>query len=522
MNRDQQQNKSQNRQKNKSQSWQQNESQNKQEIEKQSQQMIKKQNQQQLENQNYQQNRQKNQNNEYKVKSIRLSGNVSAPSSKSELHRILICAVLSDVETDILCDGISDDILATAGCLRSLGAEVDYISDRIIHIKPIKSNICDKLIKKDDVAQPIKLNCFESGSTLRFLLTIVTGLGIKSELKIGETLVGRPIEELADELCRHGARIEIDENIIKTDGRLLPGEYAIPGYISSQYVSSLLMALPLFGGESQIKVKGNIESESYIKMTEDVMSKFSVNVISEEKAEKSNSEVIYMIENNNSYKSPHMIATESDWSAASIWVAAGAISQSSIRIENLNLSSLQGDKKIISIAEDFGAKIEIEKRQLLNDKASESLDDDKYIHDEVDVIVPGSRNGLRGMCVDISQTPDLAPAVAVMGVAANGTTVIENASRLRTKESDRIKSIVEMVNNLGGSAVESGDCIIIKGSSGSLTGGIVNPQKDHRIAMAAAILSSICEDDVTIEDKDCVKKSYPRFWEDFEGLAGSK
>lgn len=514
MNRNQQQNKSQNRQKNKSQSWQQNESQNKQEIENQ--------NQQQLENQNYQQNRQKNQNNEYKLKSIRLSGNVSVPSSKSELHRILICAALSEIETDILCDGISDDILATAGCLRSLGAEVDYISYRIIHIKPIKSNICDKLIKKDDVAQPIKLNCFESGSTLRFLLTIVTALGIKSELKIGETLVGRPIEELADELCRHGARIEIDENIIKTDGRLLPGEYAIPGYISSQYVSSLLMALPLFEGKSQIKVKGNIESESYIKMTADAMSKFSVNVISEEKADKSNSEIIYMIENNNSYKSPSKIVTESDWSAASIWVAAGAISQSSIRIEKLNMSSLQGDKKIISIAKDFGARIEIKKRQSCTEKTGESCDDENCICNEVDVIVSGSRNGLRGICVDISQTPDLAPSVAVMGVAANGTTVIENASRLRTKESDRIKSIVEMVNNLGGSAVESGDCIIIKGSSGSLTGGIVNPQKDHRIAMATAILSSICEDDVTIEDKDCVKKSYPRFWEDFEGLAGSK
>ena len=407
------------------------------------------------------------------IEKSELSGSVNAISSKSYAHRALICASLSDKETVIRCDNISKDIEATANCLNDLGANITY-NDNCFYVKPIDVNN-----RKNTI------DCGESGSTLRFLLPIICALGLDIKIKTHGRLSQRPLYPLDRELIKNGCKIERIDDEISVSGKLNATNFEIEGNVSSQFISGLLFALPLLKNNPKIIVKDVFESYSYVLLTLEVLKKYGIN---------------YKIQNNtfelvdSKYIACDCVV-ESDWSNASFWLCAGAMLDNGLTVDNLALNSIQGDKKILDILLQFGAKIE-------NKGNSAHI----------------SKGNLKGIKVDASDIPDLVPIICVLACCANGKTVIKNAGRLRIKESDRIKSVVEMITSLGGNAKETDDGIVIEGSK--LSGGVVNSYNDHRIAMSATIASLVCENQVEIIDAQSVEKSYPSFYNDFIKLGG--
>ena len=406
----------------------------------------------------------------------RRSGRVRIPASKSQAHRLLILAALGRTPCEIICDGVSADIAATLACLRALGAEI-AISGESIQVLPIQA-------VSDDLCV---LPCGESGSTLRFLLPVVGALGVKAVFQMAGRLPLRPLAPLDSELARHGMTIRRETAELFCEGKLTSGEYSLPGNVSSQYVSGLLMALPLLVGDSSLAVTGPVESAGYITMTENALS------LSKIRADKE--QWTYRIPGEQSPAFPESLRVEGDWSNAAFFLAAGALSSAGVCVRGLNLCSAQGDRAVLEILRAFGAGIQV--------------------HGE-DILVRGGR--LHGIEIDASPIPDLIPVLSVVAAEAEGATRIVNASRLRLKESDRLRSTAAMLRTLGGSVTEYADGLVINGGS-TLHGGTVDSFEDHRIAMAAAVAASLCTDEVLVTDSACVKKSYPRFWDDWEGLA---
>lgn len=403
------------------------------------------------------------------------SGTAVAPASKSQAHRYLICAALGSEKTDIKCRGISKDIAATAACLNAAGAEIVFDGETI-KVTPVKNG---------DGARRV-LPCGESGSTLRFMMAVAGALGLSADFKMEGRLKDRPLAPYDDELRRHGMEIEPEGDILHCGGALKPGKYTIPGNVSSQYISGLLMALPLLKGGSTLEITDNIESLDYITMTEQALGKAGILF---EKAGP-----IYKIPGNQRYEMPGKLEVEGDYSNGAFFLCAGALSKKGVTVTGLDSASKQGDRRIAEILKSFGAKVEI----------SENA-----------VSVCGGN--LHGMIVDAAMIPDLIPVLSVVAAAAEGETEIVNAGRLRLKESDRLKTTAEMLSALGADVRETENGLIIRGGK-PLKGGGVNPENDHRIAMAAAVAAGICSENVTIEDAQCVQKSYPGFWNEFSDL----
>ena len=402
-----------------------------------------------------------------------LFGEISAISSKSHAHRALICASLSDGVSKIKCDTLSADIEATANCLIGLGADIEY-KDKTFTVKPI-----------DIIKAKKTIDCGESGSTLRFLLPIIGALGINISIKMHGRLPKRPLFPLDREMKKHGCDLILVSDTLKISGKLQAGDYEIEGNISSQFISGLLFALPLIKGKNKIIIKDKFESYSYVNLTREVLNNFSVNYEFENN--------IFILKND-VYKSANL-TVEGDWSNSAFWLCAGALSKKGITVTNLNLNSVQGDKKVVEVLKEFGAEISINQNE-----------------------VTVKNNNLSAITVDASDIPDLVPIIALTATFASGKTVIKNAQRLRIKESDRIKTVVELIRNLGGIIDETDDGMIITGAS--LNGGVVNSHNDHRIAMTCAIASMICSRPVKLVDSEAVKKSYPNFFNDFKKLNG--
>ena len=391
-----------------------------------------------------------------------MKGCISARASKSQAHRLLICAALSNSPCTIYCDSLSEDILATADCLNSLGADIIY-SDGKFSVTPITTPKIDTI-----------LDCRESGSTLRFLLSVVAALGTNSTFKMSGRLPDRPISPLKEELESHGITFSRPTHgTLKLEGKLKGGEFVLDGGVSSQFVSGLLFALPLLNTKSSILLTGDIQSADYINMTVNAMESFGTKV--------HRSDNTYSV--CGSYKAEKEYHVEGDWSNGAFWICARLLSGGKITCLGLNESSPQGDKEIVEIVNHLGQE--------------------------------------NPLIIDAGNIPDIVPIICVTASALDGgVTVIKNAGRLRIKESDRIKSTAQLINNLGGNAKETDDGLIITGVK-RLRGGKVESFNDHRIAMSAAIASIISDGPVEITDAEAVNKSYPAFWEDFKALGGN-
>ena len=388
-----------------------------------------------------------------------LGGEIKAIASKSVAHRQLICAAFSDSETKIRCPEVSEDINATKTCLVSLGAEIEYKEDTF-YIKPI-----------DEIRKNPQLNCRESGSTLRFILPVLCALGIECEIKMSGRLPQRPLSPLWEELILNGAILnKPSEDTISVGGKLKGGRFKIRGDVSSQFITGLLFASTLMKEEAIIEITSEIESLPYINITCDVLKSFGVSV-----EFKDNTFFV-----SGKLKSEEFYKEDGDWSNGAFFICANELSEKEIKTNGLSYSSSQGDKEILS--------------------AIEELKKEKSV-------------------IDAKNIPDLVPIISVLASVSPGTTRIINAKRLKIKESDRLKTANELINNLGGISEITEDGLFIKGIK-KLKGGTVDSNNDHRIAMSAAVASIVCENEVVIIGAEAVKKSYPDFWEDFKKLGG--
>lgn len=384
----------------------------------------------------------------------KLQGNVTAIPSKSQAHRMLICAAFADNPTTLICPETNQDIEATAGCLNALGADIRR-TENGYSVLPTKG--------KPSTAV---LNCCESGSTLRFLLPIAGALGCDTTFQMAGRLPQRPLSPLWEEMERKGCTLtRPTENTLRCQGQLSTGYYEIDGGISSQFITGLLYALSLLDKDRQLKVTGIIESKPYIDMTLRAMERFGVDAWN------------YSFQGPASFHSPGELLVEGDWSNGAFFLAAKELG-SSVTVTNLSPDSPQGDR---------AAAYWLPR---LNDHCE----------------------------IPAGDIPDLVPILAVVAGAKNGA-VFTKIQRLRLKESDRVASVIAMLTALGGKAEATEDTLTVFGTG--YTGGTVDSCNDHRIAMAAAIAATICTEPVTVLGADCVKKSYPQFWDEYRRLGGN-
>lgn len=385
-----------------------------------------------------------------------LSGSIAAIPSKSQAHRMLICAAFAGEKTELICPETNQDIEATADCLRALGADIQRAAEGYF-VTPIS------VFPKN-----AELFCRESGSTLRFFLPIIGAMGVDALLHMEGRLPQRPLSPLWEEMERMGCALSRPtEDTIRCTGKLRPGEYSIQGGVSSQFVTGLLYGLSLLNQGSRLALTGNVESLPYINMTIAAMERFGVNI--------PHSVAEYQISPAR-FRSPGKLTVEGDWSNGAFWLAAKALG-SPITVTGLDPDSPQGDRAML---------------EWLN-----QLDSFQTI--------------------DASQIPDLVPILAVVAGAKSGA-VFVNAGRLRIKETDRLKTTADLIRNLEGKAEIDGDTLTVEGTGYS--GGIVDATGDHRIAMAAAIAATVCPYPVTIHGAEAVNKSYPAFWRDYGILGG--
>ena len=402
------------------------------------------------------------------------TGRVRIPASKSQAHRLLICAALGEEKTEVVCDGISADIAATAKCLSALGAKIEEMETGFLvsPIKKVPEGRCD-------------LYCGESGSTLRFLLPIVGALGAQAVFHREGRLPQRPLAPLDSVLKEHGMTLREDGDLLHCSGQLIGGNYTIAGNVSSQYISGLLMALPLLIRDSLLMVSGPLESAAYVAMTEDALqlSKLTIPKMG----------AMWAIPGQQRCHLPKRTVVEGDWSNTAFFLCMGALSRCGITVSGLRADSAQGDRAVLDILRAMGACVE-----------------------EAAAGITVRRGTLHGAVIDAAPVPDLIPALCALAAAAEGETRVVNAARLRLKESDRLATTAAMLASLGAHVEELPEGLIVHG--GGLRGGAVSAQHDHRIAMAAAVASGACTGPVTITGAQAVEKSYPTFWAELRSL----
>ena len=409
------------------------------------------------------------------IKANRLTGEVTPPPSKSILHRYIIASSLAKGISKIENISYSDDIIATIEAMEKLGAKIEK-KDNYLLIDGSKT------FDKKYLSNNAEIDCNESGSTLRFLFPLSIVKKNKISFKGKGKLFKRPLNPYFENFDKYKIKYSyINENEILLDGELKSGEYEIDGNISSQFITGLLFSLPLSNENSKIIIRGKLESSSYIDITVDCLNKFGIKIIN-------NSYQEFIIEGNQTYKSGDY-EVEADYSQVAFFLVANSIG-SNIKINGLNTNSLQGDKKII----DFISQID-------------------------------NWNKKEKLILDGSETPDIIPILSLKACISKKEIEIVNIARLRIKESDRLRAIVKELSKLGFDLLEKEDSILInsrkdfnKINNNSLV--YLLSHSDHRIAMMIAIASTCYNGEIILDNLDCVKKSYPNFWEVFLLLGG--
>ncbi|ATV05657.1 3-phosphoshikimate 1-carboxyvinyltransferase [Fusobacterium vincentii] len=409
------------------------------------------------------------------IKANRLTGEVTPPPSKSILHRYIIASSLAKGISKIENISYSDDIIATIEAMEKLGAKIEK-KDNYLLIDGSKT------FDKKYLNNNAEIDCNESGSTLRFLFPLSIVKKNKISFKGKGKLFKRPLNSYFENFDKYKIKYSyINENEILLDGELKSGEYEIDGNISSQFITGLLFSLPLLNENSKIIIKGKLESSSYIDITLDCLNKFGINIIK-------NSYKEFIIKGNQNYKSGNY-QVEADYSQIAFFLVANSIG-SNIKINGLNSNSLQGDKKIV----DFIYKID-------------------------------NWNKKEKLILDGSETPDIIPILSLKACISKKEIEIVNIARLRIKESDRLRAIVKELSKLGFDLLEKEDSILI--NSRKDFNKIINnnpvylsSHSDHRIAMTIAIASTYYDGEIILDNLDCIKKSYPNFWEVFLSLGG--
>lgn len=395
----------------------------------------------------------------------KLSGAVTPPPSKSQAHRLLIAAALAEGTSTLHNIARSQDIEATLRCVTALGGSWTEASPGTLTVTGIGG-------RRFSGGELPRLDCGESGSTLRFFIPIALAVAGGGIFTGHGRLMERPQGPYFQLFDKKGIFYEQKDGVLTVRGALTPGEYVLPGNVSSQFFTGLLFALPLLDGVSAVVSSTEIESQAYITMTLEAMRQAGVPVA--ERPGLRSFEVLHAAYH------PFAATVEADWSQAAFWYAANFL-DSRVEIRDLNPDSGQGDKVVSEFYWQLAR--------------------------------PGDAE------IDVSGCPDLLPPLAVMAAVRSGTTRFVNAARLRIKESDRLSTITAAMTALGAEVHEEPDRLIIVGKP-SLPGGTVDCANDHRIAMMAAIAATGCTGPVTVLGAECVQKSYPDFWEVYKTLGG--
>ena len=407
------------------------------------------------------------------IKVDKLVGELSPPPSKSVLHRYIIASSLAKGISKIENISFSEDIIATIEAMKKLGAKIEQKDNYLL---------IDGSDTFKNLNENIEIDCNESGSTLRFLFPLSIVKKNKVLFKGRGKLFKRPMTPYFENFEKFKIKHSyIDENAILLEGQLKAGIYEIDGNISSQFITGLLFSLPLLDGESKIIINGKLESSNYIDISLDCLSKFGIKIIN-------NSYQEFVIEGNQSYRAGNY-RTEADYSQAAFFLVANAIG-SKIKINDLSENSLQGDKKIID-----------------------------YIS-EID-----NWNSKDTLVLDGSETPDIIPILSLKAAVSGKKIEIVNVERLRIKESDRLKATVEELSKLNFDLIEKKDSILINSKEDVKVNKneeivSLSSHSDHRIAMMIAIAATCYDGEILLDNLDCVKKSYPNFWEVFLSLGG--
>lgn len=408
------------------------------------------------------------------IEPAQMGGKINAIASKSYAHRMLLCAMLSDSQVELKGTTFSKDIEATLNCVKALGFDVQHRKDGYMIKKAAKPS------------ENIVLDCIESGSTLRFIIPIALALGKECEVIGKEGLAKRPLKDLLDTLRQNGAIIYGDCLPLRLAGKLRAGDYRIKGDISSQYITGLMMALPLLEGDSTITIDGDIVSSKYLDITKDVLKDFGIRIEDLDGG--------YYIQGNQKYKPTKELKVQGDWSNAAFWLALGALNKE-VKIAGLSFESVQGDREILQILMDMGAKVSMSGNELM--------------------VAPGK---LHSITLDAKDIPDLVPIVSVVMTRADGISTIKNVDRLRIKETDRLQAVLDVLKKMGIQARYVDEELQILG--GKIKSFEVDSYNDHRMVMMAAIAASIADGKCQINNIEAVNKSYPAFFDDYKALGG--
>ena len=405
-----------------------------------------------------------------------VKGKVSAPSSKSYTIRGLMCAALTRGESEIVHPLISDDTEASMEVLRQVGIHLDQKRDAW-------------QVSGGYFHEPHNdLFCGDSAATLRFMTAICSIIPGRCILTAGSSLSKRPVGPLVQALRQLGVDCSSQGDLppVTVQGdNLRGGVVELPGNVSSQFISALLFIAPFAKDGMTIRMTTPVESKPYILMTLDCLKKFGIALRFAEGLDQFDAEP-------QTYR-PTTYQVEGDWSSASYFLALGALS-GAVEIVNLNPGSLQGDRIMLNFLQDMGASVEVQQSS---------------------VIVRRSR--LKAISADLTDCIDLLPTMAVLAAVADGESELAGIERARLKESNRVAAVREGLERMAIRVVEKKDRLIISGSEPK--GSAIDSKGDHRIAMAFSILGTVAGE-TTIDNAQCVSKTYPEFWDHLISIGG--
>jgi 3-phosphoshikimate 1-carboxyvinyltransferase len=405
----------------------------------------------------------------------KVSGVISAPPSKSSMQRAIAAALLAGGKSVIHNPSFCDDAISAISMARSLGARITEYPDMIEiegGISPINS----------------ALNCGESGLAVRMFSAIAATYPGRITIDGRGSLTKRPVNMIEEPLTSLGVSVRTTNGYLPVEitGPIKGGRVKVDGSQSSQFLTGLLFALPLALEDSIIEV-ANPMSKPYINVTLSVLSHFGIEV-------ENSDYTLFRIKGRQKFRASEY-TVEGDWSGAAFFLIMAA-KGGRITIKNLEINSPQADRKIIDVLKLTGS----------------------HVYTENDSITV-ERDKLLPFIFDISDCPDLAPPLAVLAAACSGTSIIEGAGRLSIKESSRGENLVSNLKAMGAGISMTGDRIEICGGQ-RLKHQLLQSYGDHRMAMAMASAAIITEGGVSVDNTECINKSYPGFASDFRLVGG--
>ncbi len=403
---------------------------------------------------------------------------LSAPPSKSYTHRALIAASLAAGESRISRPLDADDTRLTAGALQRLGVPVDWRSDGIVVAG------CGGRLPPGD---PVILDLGNSGTSLRLLASVALLSPRPVVLTGNARMLERPLGPLADAISALGGRVtplgRAGFPPIRVEGSLRGGPAVVDGSMSSQFISSILMAAPFAEEDVELSIPDIPASRSYLDVTTDVMAAFGARI-------ERDGYTRFRVRSGSGYRG-RAYAVEGDYSSASYFFAVAAVCGGRVTVDTLNPVSVQGDRRFLEALRQMGCRVSADAESVTVERTG----------------------GLSGVTIDMSAAPDTVQTLAAVAAVAASPTTITGIGHLQYKESDRVNVTAETLRRMGAGVVVGDDRMTIEPAP--LRGVTVDPQDDHRTAMSFAVLG-LGVGGVTITDPGCVSKSFPGFWDAFQ------